>query len=54
MTNKEFFIQCWQDETKTTAKAIRALPADMSKLEYKPNAKARFGPPDYLPHFAAC
>ena len=41
MTNKEFFIQCWQNEMKTTARAVRALPADMNKLDYKPSEKGR-------------
>ncbi len=41
MTNKEFFIQCWKSEMKTTAKAVRALPAEMNKLSYKPNEKSR-------------
>ena len=41
MTNKEFFIQTWQNELKGTTGAVRALPADMSKLEYKPSPKCR-------------
>lgn len=41
MTNKEFFTQCWKSEMKTTAKAVRALPAEMNKLSYKPNEKSR-------------
>ena len=41
MTNKEFFIQRWTAEAKATAKAVRALPAEMNKLSYKPNEKAR-------------
>ena len=41
MTNKEFFIQTWQAEMKRTAGAVRALPADMTKLNYKCDEKAR-------------
>jgi uncharacterized damage-inducible protein DinB len=41
MTNKDFFIQTWQNEMKKTAGAVRALPTDMSKLSYKCNEKAR-------------
>jgi uncharacterized damage-inducible protein DinB len=41
MTNKEFFIQTWLSELKKTAGAVRALPADSSKLSYRCNAKAR-------------
>src|SRR4051812_26640365 len=41
MTNKEFFIQTWQNEMKRTAVAVRALPSDTSKLSYKCDDKAR-------------
>ncbi|MDP4285646.1 MAG: DinB family protein [Bacteroidota bacterium] len=41
MTNKEFFIQTWKNESKITAGAVRALPTDMSKLAYKPSGKCR-------------
>ena len=41
MTNKEFFIQTWQNEMKITAGAVKALPHDMSKLDYKPTSKCR-------------
>jgi len=41
MTNKEFFIQTWQNEMKSTLSAVRGLPTDMSKLSYKCNEKAR-------------
>ena len=41
MTNKGFFIQTWQAEMKRTAGAVRALPADMTKLNYKCDEKAR-------------
>ena len=39
MTNKEFFLQIWQDEAKTTANALRALPS--TGLDYKPDSKSR-------------
>ena len=32
MTNKDFFIECWQKDSAATAKAFRSLPNDMSKL----------------------
>lgn len=41
MSNKEFFIQTWQAEMKRTAAAVRALPTDMTKLDYRCNEKAR-------------
>ena len=41
MTNKGFFIQTWQAEMKRTAGAVRGLPADMTKLNYKCDEKAR-------------
>jgi len=41
MTNKEFFIQTWLDEMRRTAGAVRALPADPSKLSYKCDDMAR-------------
>lgn len=41
MTNKDFFIQMWKSEAKTTAVAVRALPGDMSKLDYRPHPKSR-------------
>ena len=41
MTNKEFFIQTWLSEMKRTAGAVRALPADMNKLSYQCDEKAR-------------
>ena len=41
MTNKEFFIKSWQTESKVTAKAFRALPSDLSKLNYKHHPKSR-------------
>ena len=41
MTNKEFFIQTWQAEMQRTLSAVRGLPADMTKLNYKCDEKAR-------------
>ena len=41
MTNKEFFIQTWLSEMQKTASAVRALPKDMSKLNYRCDSKAR-------------
>jgi uncharacterized damage-inducible protein DinB len=41
MTNKEFFIQTWQNEMQTTLNAIKGLPADKSKWDYKCNEKSR-------------
>lgn len=41
MTNKEFFIQTWQAEMKRTLSAVRGLPADLEKLNYKCDEKAR-------------
>lgn len=39
MTNKEFFISCWEGEGPITAGVIKALPED--KLDYKPSEKSR-------------
>ena len=41
MTNKEFFIERWNREVKGTVNAVKALPADLEKLNYKPDAKSR-------------
>jgi uncharacterized damage-inducible protein DinB len=41
MTNKEFFIQTWQNEMSRTLSAINGLPADMTQLSYQCNEKAR-------------
>ena len=41
MTNKEFFIQTWQSEMKSTLSAVKGLPTDMSKLSYQCDQKAR-------------
>lgn len=50
MTNKEFFIQTWQDEMKRTAVAVRGLPEDMTKLNYRCDEKARSAA-DLIGHF---
>ena len=41
MTNKEFFIQTWQEEMPKTLGAINALPKDIDKLNYRCDEKAR-------------
>ena len=41
MTNKEFFIKCWEKESAVTVKGIRSLPNDLSKLNYKHHPKTR-------------
>ena len=41
MTNKQFFIQTWQNEMIHTLSAINGLPTDMSKLSYRCHEKTR-------------
>ena len=41
MLNKEFFTKQWHKEMKRTLIAIKNLPTEMSKLEYKPGPKSR-------------
>lgn len=41
MTNKEFFIQTWNNEKASTLSALNGLPEDMTKLSYKCDDKAR-------------
>ena len=41
MTNKEFFIERWNRDAKGTLKAVNGLPAEMEKLDYKPDPKSR-------------
>ncbi len=41
MTHQEFFAKNFHKEMKRTLVAIKGLPTDMSKLEYKPNEKSR-------------
>ena len=41
MTNKEFFIQTWQNEMRPTLSAINGLPSDLSALSFSCDAKAR-------------
>ena len=39
MTNREFFIECWEQEYPTFVKVFRAVPAD--KLNYRPHPRSR-------------
>ncbi len=39
MTNREFFIRCWEDEYPTFMKVFKAVPAD--KLDYRPHPRSR-------------
>lgn len=39
MTNREFFIQCWEQERSSFVKVFKALPAD--KLDYRPHPRSR-------------
>ena len=41
MTNKEFFSSIWHKEMKRTLVAIKSLPADFSKMSYRPDPKTR-------------
>ena len=41
MTNKEFFTTLWHKEMKRTLVAIKALPADVSKMNFRPDPKSR-------------
>lgn len=41
MKNQEFFINTWQRESTTTAKAFRSLPNDIAKLNTKHHPKFR-------------
>lgn len=41
MTNKEFFIQTWQNEMLSTLNAINGLPEKIEALDYKCDEKAR-------------
>ena len=40
MTNKEFFIQCWQNELPRTVNLLTAMP-EADKLSYRPAPKNR-------------
>src|SRR5258706_15964577 len=51
MTNKEFFINNWEGESKVTAKGIRNLPDDMAKLNRSHHPKNR-SPWQLVNHFA--
>ena len=39
MTNREFFIDCWQDEYPVFVNVLRAVPTE--KLEYRPGPTSR-------------
>ena len=39
MTNRQFFLKCWQEEYPTFLKVLRALPAD--RLDYRPDPRSR-------------
>ena len=39
MTNREFFIRCWEDEYPVFLKALRAVPAD--RWDYRPHPNSR-------------
>lgn len=39
MTNREFFIRCWEDEYPVFLKTFHAVPAD--KLAYRPDPNSR-------------
>jgi len=41
MTNREFFADSWQRDSKVTAKAFRSLPDDMEKLNTHHHPKFR-------------
>lgn len=41
MKNKEFFISHWNKEMKRTLGAIKGLPSDIGKWEFKPDPKSR-------------
>ena len=39
MTNREFFIECWEQEYPTFIKVLKAVPVD--KLDYRPHPRSR-------------
>jgi uncharacterized damage-inducible protein DinB len=39
MTNRDFFLQCWEQEYPTFVKVLTAVPAD--KLAYRPDPRSR-------------
>jgi uncharacterized damage-inducible protein DinB len=39
VTNKEFFLRCWQQEHPTFIKVLKAVPAN--KLDYRPDPRSR-------------
>ena len=39
MTNREFYLECWEQEHPTFVKVFRAVPPD--KLDYRPHPRSR-------------
>ena len=39
VTNREFFIACWEQEHSTFVKVLKAVPGD--KLDYRPHPRSR-------------
>jgi uncharacterized damage-inducible protein DinB len=39
LTNREFFLQCWEQEYPTIVKVLRAVPPN--KLDYRPDPRSR-------------
>jgi uncharacterized damage-inducible protein DinB len=39
MTNREFFIRCWEDEYPVFLKTLKAVPAD--RVDYRPHPDSR-------------
>jgi uncharacterized damage-inducible protein DinB len=39
MTNRQFFLKCWQAEHPTFLKVLKAVPAD--RLDYRPDPRSR-------------
>lgn len=39
MTNRDFFIECWEQEHPTFVKVFKAVPVD--KLDYRPHPRSR-------------
>ncbi len=39
MTNRQFFLRCWEQEYPTFIKVLKAVPAD--RLDYRPDPRSR-------------
>jgi uncharacterized damage-inducible protein DinB len=39
MTNRQFFLKCWQEEYPTFLKVLKAVPDD--RLDYRPDPRSR-------------